>query len=400
MDSLLTSEEKDQLLRGLLKGMMETMMDGERTAHLGYAKGSSLPPGFRRDNHRNGCYERELLTGLGLISDLQVPRDRAGTFMPSLIDRFERRTERINDLILALYRKGMTERDIRDVLTDIYDKTVSAQTISTVAQAITEERQAWERRPLKKRYTALFIDCLWVKLRREVVDTDAVYVIFGIDDEGHRDALSLTVGATESATVWQERLQDLQDRGVREVLLIVADGLTGLPEAVAAVFPQAQFQRCIVHQVRNTLAKVRRAHRQAVADDLKTIYQQETKEAAEQALDAVAAKWRRQYPRLMASWQTHRATLLTFLTFPLFLRRYIYTTNWLERLNKELRKVTKTKNSFPTEASVLNLIYAKLRDTVESWEQRRLMGFESHTVELAELWLERYPHSQAVTQST
>jgi putative transposase len=398
MSKILQNSDKDQILKDMLQNMMEIVMEKERTEFLGYPpQGERFPPGMRRGNHRNGYRSRELTTGLGLLDDLKVPRDRLGEFYPMLIDAFERRTTKVDDLVLSLYRKGMSDRDISEVLSEIYGKQLSAATISNVAKEVEVERLAWEKRPLKPTYTAIFIDCLHLKVRRNVVDTDAVYIAYGIDQDGHRDALGMWIGAAESATEWEFHLSDLKDRGVKQVLLFVMDGLTGLESAVNTVFPRSKTQRCVVHQVRYTLSNVRPIHKAELADDLKTIYRSETREQAEAKLTAVASKWRKLYPRLMASWENHANSLFTFYSFPVFLRRYIYTTNWLERLNKELRKVTKTKNSFPTETAVLNLVFCKLTDTAAKWENRCLAGFDSHRLELNELWQSTYPSHEPIT---
>ncbi len=398
MGSLQPVDDKNELLKGLLQQMMEVLMEEERTEFLGYPKGKLSPPGQRQTNVRNGYYQREYTSGLGLMANLSVPRDRLGAFFPQLLDILERRSDKVNDLILLMYAKGMTTRDIMDVINEVYSKKLSAATVSNMTKSIQVEREAWEKRPLSPRYLAIFIDALHIKLRRETVETDAVYLAYGITETGYREVLGMYLGAAESSIAWQQWLSDLKARGVKEVLLFVMDGLTQLTETVKAVFPQALTQRCVVHQVRQSLTNVRVKHRAEMAEDLKTIYHCQTEAEAKTTLIKLKFKWRRWYPRLFTTWENYLPEFMAFLHFPPLLRKYLYTTNWLERLNKELRKVVKTKNSFPTEEAVRNLLFLKLKDLQDKWESRRLPSFDTCRLEINNLWESRYPHP--VTQST
>ena len=387
-------ENLDEELKELLQKMMQVMMEKERTSFLGYARGKPIvSSGQRRKNPRNGYYRRNFLSALGLMDNLKIPRDRLGEFYPRLLKAMELRSGIVENLIVAMYSKGMSTRDIGEVIESIYGDSLSAQTVTNMTQAIQEEREAWEKRPLKARYVAVFIDCLWVKIRREAVNTDAVYVIGGIDETGRKDILSMHVGATESAVIWEEYLQDLKNRGVQEVLEFISDGLTGLKEAIKRKFPEALTQRCMVHQVRRTLGKVRNKHKEEMVDDLKTIYRVEKFEEAKKNLEAVKNKWKKYYPRLFNSWEENLEDLMSFLAFPRFLRKYLYTTNWLERVHKELRKMVKTKNSLPTEEAAKNLLYFKIRDLVRKYEEKRLPGFDKYKPELEEMWKKQYRFS-------
>ncbi|MFH1896278.1 MAG: IS256 family transposase [bacterium] len=390
----ITRDNLDDELAKLVKQMMEVMMEKERTGYLGYQKGYPIAPsGERRSNHRNGHYERDFLSSLGLMEDIKIPRDRLGEFYPRLLEALELRSGKVEDLIVAMYAKGLSTRDIADVVEGIYGDKVSPQTVTNITSAVQEEREAWEQRRLKKRYTAVFIDATWVKIRRDVVNSDAVYIIGGVDDEGHKEILGMYVGATESAVVWEEHLQDIKDRGVEEVLQFVSDGLTGLKEAIKRKFPYALTQRCVVHQVRHTLGKVRNKHKEEMAEDLRTIYKVASYGEAKTNLEAVRNKWRKYYPRLFTSWEVNLEDLMAHLAFPRFLQKFLYTTNWLERTNKELKKVTKTKNSFPTEDSVRNLLYFKIRELNEKYEEKRLPGFDKYKQDLEAMWKKQYPQS-------
>ncbi len=381
--------DRDEKIKRMLKLMLESIMEGERTAFLGYEK-YDTKPASNNGNSRNGYYQRDLLTGLGNLVNLSVPRDRFDEFDTELLDQWEQSIKPMDQLILKLYAKGMSTRDINDVVQQIYGKAMSPQSVTLITQEIESERIAWERRILDTRYTVLFIDALHTKIRRDVVSTDAVYTVAGIDHEGYRDILGQYVGAAESATFWKAVLADLKSRGVQEVLLFVFDGLTGLTQVVQEVFPHALTQLCVVHQVRNTLSQVRKHHRDQIASDLKTIYTQSTKQEAKSQALAVQAKWKHSYPRLMQSWIDKIDQLTTFLEFPSYLRPHLYTTNWIERLNKEFRKLLKTKNALPTEGSVRNLLYFKVKDITRKLESSRLNGFVQHHIDLQILWEKQY----------
>lgn len=400
MDRLaFTGENTNEVLKALLQKMLEALMEEERTAHLGYPKGK--PDVLPRDNHRNGYYMREYLSSLGLMSDLRVPRDRLTEFVPRLLDLLDRRSTKVNDLALLLYQKGVSQRDVVDIIDQIYEKKLSASTVSSIAKAITSEREAWEKRPLSDRYICIFIDAIHINVRKDgLVDNDAFYLVYGINQEGHKEVLGLYGGATESAAGWEQHLTDLQQRGVKEVLLFVMDGLSELTHTVKTLFTQAFTQRCVVHQVRQTLSNVRVKHKAELAEDLRTIYQSQSFEEAEHTLHQVKDKWRQKYPRLFHTWETYLPEFMAFLHFPKGMQRHIYTTNWLERLNKELRKVVKTKNSYPTEDSVKNVLYSKLVELQLKWGERRLPNFDQYRLDLQQLWDQRYPQPKnAVTQS-
>jgi len=401
MDSLsFDGKNTNEVLKSLVQKMLEMLMDEERTDHLGYQKG--IPSPVVRENHRNGYYGREYLSQLGLMDDLKIPRDRLGEFVPKLLDVLDRRSGKVNDLVVSMYKKGMSQRDITDIIDEIYDKKISATTVSTMAKAVTVEREAWEKRALESRYIVIFIDAIHINVRKDgLVATDAFYIIYGITDHGRRDVIGLYGGTNESATAWEDHIRDIQNRGVREVLLFVMDGLTQLTETVKAVFPNALTQRCIIHQIRQTLNAVRVKHKAEVADDLKTIYRSKSVDEALVNLKKVQQKWRSIYPRLWTTWEQYLPEFMAFLHFPSEVHRHIYTTNWLERLNKELRKVVKTKNSFPTEESVLNVLYSKLIELQIKWGERRLQNFDACKVEIDKLWDQRYPRPiGTVTQSS
>jgi len=382
--------DKDEFIKRMFKLMMESLMEGERTALLGYDKHDFS--GYGSPNSRNGYYQRDLLMGLGNLEKLNIPRDRMGDFSSELLDKWESSTKPMDNLILSLYAKGMTTRDINDVVEKIYGKSYSPASVSLITKEIEEERLAWEKRPLEKRYIAIFIDALFVKTRRgETVSSDAVYTACGINEQGHRDILGIYAGAEESATFWKEALSDLKERGVQQILLFVFDGLTGLEEVVHQVFPKSLTQLCLVHQIRNTLSWVRPNDKQPVAQDLKTVYKSKSLSEAKEKILLLKTKWQLKYPKLFNRWIDKIDSLMRFLEFPEYLRSHLYSTNWIERLNKEFRKVLKNKNSLPTEDAVKNLIYFKIRDITGKYGNQTLNGFGAYQVDLQILWEKYFP---------
>jgi len=388
----LPGESKDELIKRMFKLMLESMMEGERTAFLGYGKHDFS--GYGSSNSRNGYYDRDLLTGLGNLQDLLIPRDRQGEFAPELIDAWERSTKPMDNLVLELYAKGMSTRDINGVVEKIYGKKLSPQAVTLVTKEVEQESEAWRKRSLKKRYIAVFADALVTKIRRETVDNDAVYIICAVDEEGYRDILGMYIGSNESAGYWEEVLNDLKERGMEEVLLFVTDGLLGMPEAIERVFPKSLHQKCVVHQVRNTLSAVRPKHKEAIAYDLRKIYKSKTYQEAKSNLLSVKEMWERQYPNIFKSWVQNFDYLMRFLEFPELVRPQIYTTNWIERLNKEFRKVLKNKNSLPTEKAAQTLLYLKIREISSKWERQKLHGFAACAIDIQILWEKYYPSSE------
>ena len=398
MDNNIKRNNKEEIIKKLFQIMLESLMEGERTAVLGYGKYDFS--GYGSANSRNGYYKRDLLTGLGLLEGLNIPRDRLGEFTPELLDKWQRQTKPMDKLVMSLYAKGMTTRDINSIVYEIYGKKYSPQQVSLITKEVEKERQAWEKRELKPRYTAIFLDALFVSLRRgDRVEKDAVYAVAGIDDQGYRDILGIYVGTTESADFWKEILTDLKQRGVEEVLIFVTDGLKGLNEQIQEVYPKAMTQLCLVHQIRNTLNKVRPRDKEQIAIRLKEVYQSRSLPEAKEKLLKLEKEIKLKYPKLLSRWFDKINELMSFLAFPEYLRPHLYSTNWLERLNKDFRKVLKNKNSLPTEDSVKNLIYLKVRDLARRYERQRLNGFAAYQVDLEVLWQKQYGENR-FTQDT
>lgn len=353
------------LLAELTKGLVERALEGEMTAHLGYEK--HAVDGRNGENSRNGRTRKRVKTDSSEL-EIEVPRDRDGTFEPQLIPKRRRRLEGFDDKVLALYARGMTVREIQGHLKDLYGVEVSPQLISEVTDAVIEEVEAWQARPLDAFYPFLYLDAIHLKLRESRhVQTCAVYVALAINREGHKELLGLWVGEAEGAKFWLSILTELKNRGVEDVLIAAVDGLKGFPEAIAAVFPRTQVQLCVVHMVRNSLRYVSWKHRKGVARDLRKIYTAPTVEAAEAALEAFSEIWDEVTPLISRQWRTHWPNLIPFFDFPPAIRKVIYTTNAIESIQAQLRKVTKKRGAFPTPMSVRKVLYLALMKAKDRW---------------------------------
>jgi len=354
------------LLKQLTKALVERAMQAELTAHLGYKKHD--PAGRGSGNARNGTSKKTLQGDFG-EAEIEVPRDRNGSFQPQIVPPHERRFTGFDDKILSLYARGMTTREIQGHLQEVYAVEVSPSLISTVTDAVIEEVKAWQTRPIEPLYPILFLDALMVKMRHEgQVENRAVYVAIGIDLEGRKDVLGLWTSANEGAKFWLQVLSELRNRGMKDVFIACVDGLKGFPEAIETVYPQAQVQLCIVHLVRASLNYVSWQHRKAVANDLKTVYRAATAEEAERALRDFAAKWDGKYPTIAALWQRNWLRVIPFFAFAPEIRKIIYTTNAVESLNMSLRKSLKTRGAFPSEEAALKVMYLALRKVIAKWK--------------------------------
>jgi len=357
---------KDGIFARLFATTIEQMLEAELTAHLGYQPYAA--EGRNSGNSRNGNRTRSLRTSAG-DTTITVPRDRNGTFQSPLLEPYQSSTSELEDKIIGLYAKGVSARDIQETLKQLYGVEVSAATISTITDKVWSLVEAWQNRPLAAIYPIVYLDAIHLKLRRDGrVQTTAVYIVLGIDLEGQRHVLGHWVGdGAEGANFWLSVVTDLQTRGVQDIFIACVDGLTGFKEAIQAVFPRTQLQRCIVHQVRSSLSYVSWKDRKAFARDLRTIYQAPTREAAESKLLEVSEKWSSSYPVALRGWETHWEDLATMFEYGTEIRRLIYTTNTIEGYNRQLRKVTKTKGSFPSVEAARKLLFLVTRDITRKW---------------------------------
>jgi putative transposase len=364
----LSHEELDAAVRRFKKAIIERALGGELTHHLGYPPGGEKPEAS--PNHRNGTGPKTILTDDGPLG-IDVPRDRDGSFEPRLIGKHERRFTGFDDKILALYARGMTVREIQGFLLDMYATEVSPDFISSVTDAVLTEVTAWQSRPLEPMYPVVFFDALRVKIRDEaVVRSKAIYLALAVLPDGSRDILGIWIEQTEGAKFWMKVFSDLKTRGCQDILIAVTDGLKGMPEALAAVFPQTTLQTCIVHLIRHSLDFANWKERKPMAAALRLIYAAPTAEAAAEALDAFErGPWGTKFPTVVASWRRAWTHVIPFFAFPPEVRRVIYTTNALESVHGQLRKIIKTRGHFPTDEAATKLIWLALRNITAKWER-------------------------------
>jgi len=341
----------------------------------------------------NGFYKRELNLPFGKIKDLKVARTRFNNFKPSLFEPYQKTAFFLDELITAMYSSGCSKRDISRILENLYGIKYSPQALSRITDAVEKKIEEFRKRPITKWYPILFVDAFFVKLRRDgVVEKEPVYVVLGISEEGIKEIIAyyLPGGSGESSVIWKEVFTDLYNRGLREPLLIVGDNLPGLEEAVSLVYPKADFQSCVLHKVRNTLKKVRKRDREAVAEDLKRIYEAHNEGLWRENFERFKRIWGRIYPEVIKSWERDLDSLMTYLKYPVGLRRYIYTTNALERFIKEVKRRTKVIEVFPTDFSLEKVVYLVIEEMNMKYERRKVHNFERYIDELMELRRVRY----------
>ena len=348
------------------QALIEASLNAELTHHLGYAPGAERPEAVT--NQRNGVTSKTVLTGDGKLR-IETPRDRDGSFEPLLVPKHARRFTAFDDSIVALYARGLTVREIQGYLLETYGTEVGPDLISTVTDCVLAEVTAWQARPLEPVYPVVFFDALRVKTREDnVVRNKAVYLALGVRRDGTREILGLWIETTEGAKFWMKVFNDLKTRGVNDILIAVTDGLTGMPAALAAVFPWTTLQTCIVHLIRNSLDYASWKDRKPLAAALRPIYAAASAEAALAALDAFEdGEWGRKFPTVVAAWRRAWDQVIPFFTFPPEIRRVIYTTNAIESINARLRKIIKTRGHFPTDDAASKLIWLALRNITADW---------------------------------
>lgn len=355
----------DGLLDQLTKALVERALQGEMTHHLGYQKHE--PSGRNTGNSRNGTSSKTVKGKRGALR-LEVPRDREGEFEPQIIPKGQRRFDGFDERVLSLYARGLSVREIQAHLEEIYHTNVSPDLISTVTDAVLDEVQTWQKRPLDAVYPIVYLDALQLKIKTEGrIENRAIYLALGINIYGHKEVLGLWASQNEGAKFWLGVVTELRNRGVEDIFIACIDGLKGFPEAIEAVFPQTQVQLCLVHLVRHSLAFVASKDRKEVAADLKAIYQAPSGEQAALELEAFSGKWDGCYPLIAKSWRSNWTRLIPMFGYPPEIRKAIYTTNAIESLNRSLRKVVKTRASFPNETAAFKLLYLALQNIQKKW---------------------------------
>ena len=358
-----SAKDIEDALKDLLGGTIQEMLESEMDEHLGYQEYE------RSDNpdYRNGKKTKKIRGTFG-ETKIEVPQDRDGTFEPKVVKKRQKDISGIEQKIISLYAKGMTTRQISETIEDIYDFEVSDGMVSDITDRLLPQIEDWQKRPLDKVYPIVFIDAVHFSVRDNgQIRKLAAYVILAVSITGHKEVLSIHIGENESAKYWLGVLNELKNRGVKDILVICADGLTGIKEAVNAAFPQTELQRCIVHQVRNTLKYVGEKNKKELANDLKMIYHAPSEEAAREALDRVTEKWEGDYPNAMKSWYKNWDVISPIFKFSADVRKVIYTTNAIESLNSGYRRLNKQRSVFPSDTALLKALYLATHEIAKKW---------------------------------
>jgi len=356
---------KNGLLKQLTKRLVERTLEAELSGHLGYEPHAIKGRGS--GNNRNGKGHKTVQSDTGAL-EIEVPRDRNGSFEPQLVKKRQRRLEGFDDKVLALYARGLSTRDIQGQLEELYGAKVSPTLISNVTAAVMEDVRAWQSRPLSALYPILYFDALFVKSRQEgPVKNKAVYLALGINIEGEKELLGLWIGETEGSKFWLSVFNELKSRGVQDCFIACVDGLKGLPEAIETVFPHTQVQLCIVHKLRNSFKYVPWKDRKAVAKDLRAVYGAMTLAEAEEALERFSENWDAKYPAISPSWRAEWERLTVFFDYSPEIRKVVYTTNAIESLNYSLRRMLKNRGSFPNDDSILKILYLAINRVAKKW---------------------------------
>ena len=357
-------------MKELFSDVLQQVMEAELEETLGYEKSSRASENTesgKRKNYRNGYSKKTVKTQLGEV-DVRIPRDRNGEYEPKIIGKYSRNADGMEEKILALYACGMSQRDISEQIKNLYDVEISDGLVSKIVEKVTPEVNAWQNRPLESVYPFIFMDAIHYKVKEDhQYITKAAYVVLGIRMDGHKDILGVWIGENESAKFWLSVMNDLKNRGSRDVYVFCVDGLTGFREAIGAAFPKSQIQRCIVHQIRSSTKYVNWKDMKEVMADLKKIYGAINEDEAMQEMVEFRDKWAKNYPSCVRSWEENWDILSTFFAYPAEVRKIIYTTNIIEGLNRQFRKITKNKHSFTNDDSLRKMLYLASQNIVNHW---------------------------------
>ncbi|WP_275401291.1 IS256 family transposase, partial [Enterococcus faecium] len=370
-ETLINKGDLDELFRCHLELAVNSLLQAELTAFLDYEKYDRA--GFNSGNSRNGNYSRSFRTEYGELN-LVIPRDRNGKFSQQTLPAYKRTNDSLETTIIQLFQKGITMSEISELIEKMYGHHYTPQTISNMTKIVSEDIIAFKERSLESRYSVIFMDATHIPLKRQTVSKEAVYIVIGIRLDGTKEVLGFSLAPTESAYVWKEILQDLKDRGLKEVLLVVTDGLSGINDSIHSVYPNAQFQQCCVHISRNIAHKVRVSDRQEICSDFKLVYQASSKEEANNQIRFMIDKWKKQYPRVVKLLMN--PAILTFYNFSPSIRRTIYSTNLIEGFNKQLKKYTKRKEQFPNEESLERFLVSQFNNYNQKFLCRVHKGFK------------------------
>ncbi|MFZ5645475.1 MAG: IS256 family transposase [Bacillota bacterium] len=367
-NNLKSAQDVQNALKEIFADTLQEMLEAELDDSLGYARNDSQNK--QTSNRRNGHSKKTLRSEYGEI-DVEVPRDREGEFEPQIVKKHQKSVTGIEDQILAMYAKGVSTRDIQDHLQQLYGVEVSPTLISNVTNKIMPLIKEWQNRPLQHIYAVIFLDAIHFKVKQDgQIINKAAYMAIGIDLDGHKDVLGIWIGENESAKFWLNVLNELRNRGVQDVLIFSVDNLKGFTEAIGACFPESEIQKCIIHQIRNSIRYVSYKDLKKITVALKPIYTAPTEDAALKALDQFETAWGGKYPLIIRSWRSNWTEIATFFKYPIEIRKIIYTTNMIESYHRQLRKVTKGKSIFPTEDALLKMLYLATMDVLRKWTGR------------------------------
>jgi len=365
---LKTTEDAEELVKELFGDVIKEMLEAELEEELGYSKHDYRNK--ETDNSRNGYTKKTINSSHGKI-ELSIPRDRKGEYEPVVVKKHQRSIASIEDRILSMYARGMTYKDIQAHMEEIYGSALSTESISRITDKIIPIVSEWRNRPLEEVYSIIYMDAVFYKVTESnQIKNKALYIAFGINLEGMKEVLGIWIAESESSKYWLGVLNELKNRGVKGVMFFSIDGLVGMEEAIGAVYPQAKIQRCVVHQIRYSMKFVAWKDRKAFAADLKKVYKADTKEAAQNALQAFEEKWGEKYPFSIKSWKDNWESLSTYFAYPKEIRTLIYTTNPIESLNRQLKKVTKNRGVFPNDMALMKLAYLAINNISKKWKLR------------------------------
>lgn len=353
-------------LKQLKKQVIERILNSERDHELGYSKHSKKSK--ETNNRRNGKYSKTILDEEGEKIQIDIPRDREGKYIPHLIPKGVRRFKGFDEKVISLYSRGMTVREIRDHVEEIYQTEVSPELISTITEGVLEEVSSWQNRPLSSIYPVLFLDCIHVKSRdNHTIINKAVYLVIGINMEGKKELLGIWISKNEGSKFWMQVISELKSRGVEQIYVACVDGLKGFPEAINSIFPKTIVQLCIVHMIRNSSKYVSYKDKKELLGDLKKVYTALNEEESEKLLEEFGEKWDKKYPVISRLWRRNWSSIIPFFQFPLEIRHSIYTTNIIESANRQIRKIIKNKGVFPNDSSIKKIIYLSLKNASKRW---------------------------------
>jgi len=361
-----SGQELHEVLKPLIKTILEKVLDGEMSHHLGHSKNSRSLSG----NHRNGRTKKQLKTSLGLI-DIETPRDRVSTFEPQIVKKRQTTLgDSLDNKILSLYGLGLSYTDISKHIEELYGIEISSSMLTNITDNVLPAIAEWQSRPLNAVYPFVWLDALFFKVREEgKIDSKAVFIVIGVNQDGLKDVLGIYICESEGANFWLSVLTDLSNRGVKDIFIACIDNLKGFAEAIESMFPKAEVQLCIIHQIRNSLKYIASKDKKSFMQDLKLVYQASNKDVAEQRLIDLSEKWEKKYPIVLKSWKANWERLSNYFKYPKEIRKIIYTTNTIEGFNRQIRKVTKTKGVFTNEKALMKLVFLAMQNITDKWNK-------------------------------